>query len=143
MMGSVIFVLGFIGYGFIAGKLGKLQTLYTSEPNSTVSAYELHTEQVYQNDKYGFRVDLPSSWTRYEVREEKKGEETLIWFGLPLEGDKIEDLVGEPEKSARVIDLEFLDIMPVPYFEANKNNCDEVDGPCAFPLEIARSKKYV
>jgi hypothetical protein len=115
----------------------------SSNTQTSAGSYKLHTEHIYRNNALGFSVEMPSTWTTYAVREEKDKTGTIIWFGLPLEGTKVLDGLVEPESSARVVNIQWLDIMPISYFEAHKNDCKGFDGPCFFPTEITRNSTYV
>ena len=116
-----------------------------SEPaiSTMTGPYKFHTEHIYHNDKFGFEVQMPSTWTRYAVHEEQEENEYIIWFALPLQGTTTVELLSEPEHSAHVIDVDWFEIMSIAYFNAHKHDCDNADGPCLFPIEIMRDKNYV
>ena len=108
---AVILVLISGGYYFYSKNLPSGQI--TTSNGQTVTSYIAHTEPMYRNEKWGFQVNVPATWTRYEVRESKHSEDNIIDFALPLQGNKISDLLGEPEKSARVINIEWLDFFNI------------------------------
>ena len=116
---------------------------FTADTQASAGSYKLHTEHFYRNEKFGFQVEMPSTWTKYVVREDKDETGTVIWFGLPLEGNKLIGSLSEQENSARVINIAWLDIMPIAYFEAHKDDCEGFDGPCFFPIEITRDSTHV
>lgn len=108
-------------------------------PKTEVGSYEYYTSNIYQNKKFGFQVELPASWKRYAVREGEYEDGSVVWFGLPLQGDKIKEALAEPQSSSSVIDRGGIVILPIVYFDAHKNDCENSDEPCVRPIEIKRN----
>jgi len=145
----VVILIGGMGYWAWTQKSGlpaitpETESQTTQQNTNLAGLYKFHTEHIYRNDKLGFQVEIPPTWTKYAVRENTDETGTVIYFALPLAGNILPDILGEPESSSRVINIQWLDVMPVAYFEAHKNDCESADGPCAFPTEITRNSMSV
>jgi len=116
----------------------------TPLPTPLVDTYLFHAEHTYRDNGFGFSIEIPSSWTKYAVREERGENSYNIYFALPqLKSRGMNKYIDpEPEYSARLLRVGWIQIMTVNYFDAHKHDCG-YRSQCFFPKEITRDKNYV
>ncbi len=142
--GGLIYVVGFYPASDVVDTFVS-KDLDSRAQNSTInSSYTFYSDPIYTNKEFGFQVQMPATWTKYAVGLTKGTDgTTLITFALPLQSDKLTPYLTQVEQSANVIDRDNLEIMPLSIFAASQHDCDNADGPCSVPREIARNDTYV
>ena len=121
------------------------------ETDSILSAYTFVEQNIgagstpfYRNNKFGFTVQIPLTWTKYALREDQGENSFDIYFALPIFGNNLKIKgISNLEIVAHVVNVGLLQIMTVSYFDAHKHDCDHSDSQCFFPKEITRDENYV
>ena len=115
----------------------------TQAPQEIPGFYASFTDRTYVNPRLGFSVQVPVTWTRYSVWEEKVGDMYHIHFALPLEGNILIQSLDEPQRTARVLNVGVISVETIAAYEASVSECSESDGPCFSGTELGRTASHV